>query len=155
MKTTTILQQLDAGEPIAPRDVLALVALLADDATVADLAAAIVAARVADLPEEARDELTKALAGDAVVPFPDAEGEDADTVFRTLPRCPACQSCDTSIANSKPAEADGSVREYRVCNDCSNRFVCVAEPSLKKLSADSIFGGASPLAEIGFGKMPA
>lgn len=61
MNPTTILQQLDVGEPVAPRDVLAMVALVADDATVADLACGIVVARVADLGDDARDELRDAL----------------------------------------------------------------------------------------------
>ena len=48
-------------------------------------------------------------------------------------RCPFCQSSDTVVRDSRPAEEDTAVRRRRVCQACGARFTTFERVQLREL----------------------
>ena len=48
-------------------------------------------------------------------------------------RCPFCQSSDTVVRDSRPAEDDTAVRRRRFCQTCAARFTTFERVQLKEL----------------------
>lgn len=48
-------------------------------------------------------------------------------------RCPYCQSLDTQVKDSRPAEDGVSIRRRRVCPDCGGRFTTFERVQLRDL----------------------
>jgi len=48
-------------------------------------------------------------------------------------RCPYCQSADTQVKDSRPAEDGSSIRRRRVCPDCGGRFTTFERVQLRDL----------------------
>ncbi|MBO6719395.1 MAG: transcriptional repressor NrdR [Rhizobiaceae bacterium] len=48
-------------------------------------------------------------------------------------RCPYCQSLDTQVKDSRPAEDGISIRRRRVCPDCGGRFTTFERVQLRDL----------------------
>ena len=48
-------------------------------------------------------------------------------------RCPFCQSSDTVVRDSRPAEEDTAVRRRRVCQTCGARFTTFERVQLREL----------------------
>ena len=48
-------------------------------------------------------------------------------------RCPYCQSLDTQVKDSRPAEDGNSIRRRRVCPDCGGRFTTFERVQLRDL----------------------
>lgn len=48
-------------------------------------------------------------------------------------RCPYCQSADTQVKDSRPAEDGVSIRRRRVCPDCGGRFTTFERVQLRDL----------------------
>src|SRR3954465_7956967 len=48
-------------------------------------------------------------------------------------RCPYCQSEDTQVKDSRPAEDGASIRRRRVCPDCGGRFTTFERVQLRDL----------------------
>ncbi|MEX0955699.1 MAG: transcriptional regulator NrdR [Rhizobiaceae bacterium] len=48
-------------------------------------------------------------------------------------RCPYCQSLDTQVKDSRPAEDGASIRRRRVCPDCGGRFTTFERVQLRDL----------------------
>ncbi len=48
-------------------------------------------------------------------------------------RCPFCQSSDTVVRDSRPAEEDAAVRRRRVCQTCGARFTTFERVQLREL----------------------
>ena len=48
-------------------------------------------------------------------------------------RCPDCQSLDTQVKHSRPAEDGNSIRRRRVCPDCGGRFTTFERVQLRDL----------------------
>ena len=48
-------------------------------------------------------------------------------------RCPFCQSMDTQVKDSRPAEDGAAIRRRRVCPDCSGRFTTFERIQLRDL----------------------
>ncbi|MCP1198459.1 transcriptional regulator NrdR [Notoacmeibacter sp. MSK16QG-6] len=48
-------------------------------------------------------------------------------------RCPFCQSLDTQVKDSRPAEDGAAIRRRRVCPDCSGRFTTFERIQLRDL----------------------
>jgi transcriptional repressor NrdR len=50
-------------------------------------------------------------------------------------RCPYCQSEDTQVKDSRPAEDGAAIRRRRVCPDCGGRFTTFERVQLRDLVA--------------------
>jgi transcriptional repressor NrdR len=48
-------------------------------------------------------------------------------------RCPYCQSLDTQVKDSRPAEDGAAIRRRRVCPDCGGRFTTFERVQLRDL----------------------
>ena len=48
-------------------------------------------------------------------------------------RCPFCQSEDTQVKDSRPAEDGAAIRRRRVCPDCGGRFTTFERVQLRDL----------------------
>ncbi len=48
-------------------------------------------------------------------------------------RCPYCQSADTQVKDSRPAEDGVSIRRRRICPDCGGRFTTFERVQLRDL----------------------
>src|SRR5690606_4467766 len=48
-------------------------------------------------------------------------------------RCPYCQSMDTQVKDSRPAEDGVAIRRRRVCPDCGGRFTTFERVQLRDL----------------------
>ena len=48
-------------------------------------------------------------------------------------RCPFCQSLDTQVKDSRPAEDGSVIRRRRVCSDCGGRFTTFERVQLRDL----------------------
>ena len=48
-------------------------------------------------------------------------------------RCPYCQSLDTQVKDSRPAEEGAVIRRRRVCPDCGGRFTTFERVQLRDL----------------------
>jgi len=48
-------------------------------------------------------------------------------------RCPYCQSLDTQVKDSRPAEEGAAIRRRRVCPDCGGRFTTFERVQLRDL----------------------
>ena len=48
-------------------------------------------------------------------------------------RCPYCQSQDTQVKDSRPAEDGSAIRRRRVCPDCGGRFTTFERVQLRDL----------------------
>lgn len=48
-------------------------------------------------------------------------------------RCPYCQSLDTQVKDSRPAEDGAAIRRRRVCPDCGGRFTTIERVQLRDL----------------------
>jgi transcriptional repressor NrdR len=48
-------------------------------------------------------------------------------------RCPFCQSLDTQVKDSRPAEDGSAIRRRRVCPDCGGRFTTFERVQLRDL----------------------
>lgn len=48
-------------------------------------------------------------------------------------RCPYCQSLDTQVKDSRPAEDGTAIRRRRVCPDCGGRFTTFERVQLRDL----------------------
>jgi transcriptional repressor NrdR len=48
-------------------------------------------------------------------------------------RCPYCQSEDTQVKDSRPAEDGAAIRRRRVCPDCGGRFTTFERVQLREL----------------------
>lgn len=48
-------------------------------------------------------------------------------------RCPYCQSVDTQVKDSRPAEDAAAIRRRRVCPDCGGRFTTFERVQLRDL----------------------
>ena len=48
-------------------------------------------------------------------------------------RCPFCNSPDTQVKDSRPAEDNTSIRRRRVCPDCGGRFTTFERVQLREL----------------------
>ena len=46
-------------------------------------------------------------------------------------RCPYCQSLDTQVKDSRPAEEGAAIRRRRVCPDCGGRFTTFERVQLR------------------------
>jgi transcriptional repressor NrdR len=49
-------------------------------------------------------------------------------------RCPFCQSLNTHVKDSRPAEDGASIRRRRVCGDCGGRFTTFERVQLRELT---------------------
>ncbi|MGD1886853.1 MAG: transcriptional regulator NrdR [Cohaesibacteraceae bacterium] len=49
-------------------------------------------------------------------------------------RCPFCQSQNTHVKDSRPAEDNTVIRRRRVCDDCGGRFTTFARVQLRELT---------------------
>ena len=49
-------------------------------------------------------------------------------------RCPYCQSQDTQVKDSRPAEDGSAIRRRRVCPDCGGRFTTFERVQLRELT---------------------
>jgi transcriptional repressor NrdR len=50
-------------------------------------------------------------------------------------RCPYCQSEDTQVKDSRPAEEGAAIRRRRICPDCGGRFTTFERVQLRDLVA--------------------
>ena len=48
-------------------------------------------------------------------------------------RCPYCQSLNTHVKDSRPAEDNAAIRRRRVCGDCGGRFTTFERVQLRDL----------------------
>ena len=49
-------------------------------------------------------------------------------------RCPYCQSEDTQVKDSRPAEDGAAIRRRRICPDCGGRFTTFERVQLRELT---------------------
>jgi transcriptional repressor NrdR len=49
-------------------------------------------------------------------------------------RCPFCNSEDTQVKDSRPAEDGSSIRRRRICPDCGGRFTTFERVQLRELT---------------------
>lgn len=59
-------------------------------------------------------------------------------------KCPFCQHDDTRVCDSRPQEADNTVRRRRLCNGCGKRFGTVETVELKMPAVISSDGQRRP-----------
>src|SRR3954451_1984955 len=60
-------------------------------------------------------------------------------------RCPYCQSQDTQVKDSRPAEDGSAIRRRRVCPDCGGRFTTFERVQLRELTVVKRSGRRGPL----------
>lgn len=51
-------------------------------------------------------------------------------------RCPFCQSHNTHVKDSRPAEENSVIRRRRVCGDCGGRFTTFERVQLRELTVE-------------------
>ncbi len=61
-------------------------------------------------------------------------------------RCPFCQSEDTQVKDSRPAEDGAAIRRRRVCPDCGGRFTTFERVQLRDLVVVKRSGRKVPFA---------
>lgn len=49
-------------------------------------------------------------------------------------RCPYCNSDDTQVKDSRPAEDNTTIRRRRICGDCGGRFTTFERVQLRELT---------------------
>ncbi len=59
-------------------------------------------------------------------------------------RCPYCQSEDTQVKDSRPAEDGAAIRRRRVCPDCGGRFTTFERVQLRDLVVMKKSGRRTP-----------
>ena len=59
-------------------------------------------------------------------------------------RCPYCQSEDTQVKDSRPAEDGSAIRRRRVCPDCGGRFTTFERVQLRELTIVKRSGRRTP-----------
>lgn len=59
-------------------------------------------------------------------------------------RCPYCQSEDTQVKDSRPAEEGGAIRRRRVCPSCGGRFTTFERVQLRDLVVVKKSGRKAP-----------
>lgn len=59
-------------------------------------------------------------------------------------RCPYCQSPDSQVKDSRPAEDNSSIRRRRVCPDCGGRFTTFERVQLRELMVTKKTGRKVP-----------
>ena len=59
-------------------------------------------------------------------------------------RCPYCQSPDTQVKDSRPAEDGSSIRRRRICPDCGGRFTTFERVQLRELMVTKKTGRKVP-----------
>jgi transcriptional repressor NrdR len=59
-------------------------------------------------------------------------------------RCPYCQSEDTQVKDSRPAEDGAAIRRRRVCPDCGGRFTTFERVQLRDLVVVKKSGRKTP-----------
>ncbi|RST87362.1 transcriptional repressor NrdR [Aquibium carbonis] len=59
-------------------------------------------------------------------------------------RCPYCQSEDTQVKDSRPAEDGAVIRRRRVCPDCGGRFTTFERVQLRDLVVTKKSGRRTP-----------
>lgn len=59
-------------------------------------------------------------------------------------RCPYCQSEDTQVKDSRPAEDGGAIRRRRVCPGCGGRFTTFERVQLRDLTVAKRSGRKVP-----------
>jgi transcriptional repressor NrdR len=59
-------------------------------------------------------------------------------------RCPYCQSEDTQVKDSRPAEDATSIRRRRICPDCGGRFTTFERVQLRELMVVKKTGRKAP-----------
>ncbi|MGE7369882.1 transcriptional regulator NrdR [Neorhizobium sp. NPDC001467] len=59
-------------------------------------------------------------------------------------RCPYCQSEDTQVKDSRPAEDATSIRRRRICPDCGGRFTTFERVQLRELLVVKKTGRKAP-----------
>src|SRR3954469_18471171 len=59
-------------------------------------------------------------------------------------RCPYCQSQDTQVKDSRPAEEGAAIRRRRYCPDCGGRFTTFERVQLRELTVVKRSGRRMP-----------
>ncbi|MDH6266718.1 transcriptional repressor NrdR [Rhizobium sp. SG_E_25_P2] len=59
-------------------------------------------------------------------------------------RCPFCNSEDTQVKDSRPAEDGSSIRRRRICPDCGGRFTTFERVQLRELMVIKKSGRKAP-----------
>jgi transcriptional repressor NrdR len=59
-------------------------------------------------------------------------------------RCPYCQSPDSQVKDSRPAEDNSSIRRRRICPDCGGRFTTFERVQLRELMVTKKTGRKVP-----------
>ena len=59
-------------------------------------------------------------------------------------RCPFCNSEDTQVKDSRPAEDGSSIRRRRICPDCGGRFTTFERVQLRELMVVKKSGRKAP-----------
>ena len=59
-------------------------------------------------------------------------------------RCPYCQSVDTQVKDSRPAEDTTAIRRRRICPDCGGRFTTFERVQLRELMVQKKTGRKVP-----------
>jgi transcriptional repressor NrdR len=59
-------------------------------------------------------------------------------------RCPFCNSEDTQVKESRPAEDGSSIRRRRICPDCGGRFTTFERVQLRELMVIKKSGRKAP-----------
>ena len=59
-------------------------------------------------------------------------------------RCPYCQSVDTQVKDSRPAEDTKAIRRRRICPDCGGRFTTFERVQLRELMVQKKTGRKVP-----------
>ena len=59
-------------------------------------------------------------------------------------RCPYCQSVDTQVKDSRPAEDTTAIRRRRICPDCGGRFTTFERVQLRELLVQKKTGRKVP-----------
>ena len=59
-------------------------------------------------------------------------------------RCPFCQSANTHVKDSRPAEDSAAIRRRRICGDCGARFTTFERVQLRELTVVKREGDRQP-----------
>ena len=59
-------------------------------------------------------------------------------------RCPYCQSPDSQVKDSRPAEDNSTIRRRRICPDCGGRFTTFERVQLRELMVTKKTGRKVP-----------
>lgn len=59
-------------------------------------------------------------------------------------RCPFCQSEDTQVKDSRPAEDYSSIRRRRICSSCGGRFTTFERIQLREIMIEKSDGKMQP-----------